>query len=390
MIYLDNASTTPMTMQTAMAIMEAQINFFGNPDSPHEIGQKVSDEVFKARKQICKRLFGNENANQIVFTSCGTEANNLAILGLKDYLIGAKRTHIVTSATEHKSVLLAVKALEREGFTATYISPGRKGYITAEQVVEAMREDTGLVSIMYVNNETGCINEIKAIQEAVHSRGNVLLHSDCVQAAGFLDLSEIQADMISVSAHKIHGPKGIGCLYFKDTETMSLMKNILYGGEQELFIRPGTLNTAGIIGFAYAVNCLPVVPADWQEIYMANALEKKVEGFHRNFHEYPCSPRIGSYRFDGVDGDTLVSALSLRGLYVSTGAACNSQSVEPSYVLIESGLTPQEASETIRVSFANGTTIGEIDEAVNIISEAVSFLRNRDAEGDQDEKAELT
>lgn len=380
MIYLDNAATTPVSPQTAMSVMEALVSFYGNPESHHAVGMKASEAVFKARKQICE-LFGSENANQIIFTSGGTEANNLAILGLEKHLKRIGKTHIITSETEHKSVIEAVKRLGENGFDVTFLSPGRKGYISVDQVRDAICEYTGLVSIMYVNNETGCMNEIYGIQNLIASKDHVLFHCDCVQAAGFYDLGELKADFISVSAHKFHGPKGIGCLYAKTIETLFLLENILYGGEQELYKRPGTLNVSGIIGFATAVKDVPKSPFGWQECYLTKLLTEKIDGFHRNFPQTHCSPRIASYRFDGVDGDTLVAALSIRGLCCSVGAACNSNSVEPSYVLTASGLTDVEASETIRVSFANDTSKNELEEAADIIAEAVSFLRSRTTEG---------
>ena len=379
MIYLDNAATTPVTTQIAVAVMEALVSYYGNPESPHSVGRSANEEIFKARKQICK-LFGQDAPSQVIFTSGGTEANNLAILGLKKYLQETGKTHIITSKTEHKSVLLAIERLEEEGFDVTYISPGKEGRVTAQMVKDAIREDTGLVSIMYINNETGCINDVAGIQKAIKEAGDILFHCDCVQAVGYYDLKEVMADMISVSAHKFNGPKGIGCLFVRSAETLPLLQSVLCGGEQEMFLRPGTLNTAGVIGFSTATKYLPLNPVGWQECIMTRLLNEKVTGFHRNFAQSICSPRIGSYRFDGIDGETLVAALSLRGLCVSTGAACNSNSVEPSYVLIESGLTPEEASETIRVSFSNETSEEELETAANIIADAVNFLRSRDAE----------
>ena len=382
MIYLDNAATTPCSRRVVEEMLPYFETNFGNPESLHEAGSILHDPIYQARMYV-SGLFGDHQWPHVVFTSGGTEANNLAILGASRRLLASGKTHLITSMTEHKSVLEAFRRLENQGFQVTYLKPIEHGLITAEQVKNALRSNTGFVSIMFVNNETGCVNQVAAIGRLLDKR-NVLFHVDCVQAAGCYEINHrsLCADFLTVSAHKINGPKGIGALWVRSAD---LINPILCGGEQEMFLRPGTQNVPGIIGFGEAAKAVTslqferAVHIRQLEEHLFRLLKNGLEGFYRNFSSTFTCPKVASYFFDGVDGETLSAALSLRGVCVSTGAACNSQSSEPSYVLLASGLTPQEASQTIRVSFSDQNTMEEMEEAADIIIDTVSFLRNRAA-----------
>ena len=381
MIYLDNAATTACSKEVVDAMLPFMELEFGNPESPHQAGTVPADAIFEARKNVAA-LFNDTHAFHVFFTSGGTEANNLAILGAERYLRSSGKTHLITSMSEHKSVLEAFKRLENNGFQVSYLYPNRDGIIHAEQVQRALRPNTGLVSVMFVNNETGCVNESAKIGMLLENKTGILYHIDCVQAAGCFDLNHrfLRADMISVSAHKIHGPKGMGCLWIKEPEKIS---PILCGGEQEMYLRPGTQNVPGIIGFGVAAKL--ALENQFERAAHIRDLEKlmyqtmsgSVKGIHRNFPLESTCKKVASYRIDGVDAETLVQALDVRDVCVSTGAACNTSSSVPSYVLIASGLNFQEAASTIRVSFSGKNTPEEIVNAAHIVADTVTFLRNR-------------
>ena len=383
MIYLDNAATTPCSREVVEAMIPLMEQQFGNPESPHYAGESLREPIFEARRNVAG-LFGDTYCHRIIFTSGGTEANNLAILGSAKRLMASGKTHLITSASEHKSVLEAFRQLENEGFQVTYLLPNCDGIIHAEQVRRALRPNTGLVSVMFVNNETGCVNEVAAIGMLLENKTGILYHVDCVQAAGCYEINHrfLKADMLSASAHKIHGPKGIGCLWVKEPEKHS---PILCGGEQEMSLRPGTQNVSGIIGFGEAARLARETQFERAayirdlEKLMYRTMSESIEGVYRNFAPESTCKKVASYRIDGIDAETLVSALDVRGVCVSTGAACNTQSSEPSYVLIASGLSFNEAASTIRVSFSEKNTPDEIIQAAHIIAEAVTFLRNRAA-----------
>ena len=383
MIYLDNAATTPCSREVVEAMIPFMEQKFGNPESPHQAGESLREPIYEARRNVAG-LFCDTSCHRIIFTSGGTEANNLAILGAARHLRASGKTHLITSASEHKSVLEAFRRLESHGFQVTYLSPNYDGIIHAEQVRRALRQDTGFVSIMFVNNETGCVNEVAAVGMLLENKTGILYHIDCVQAAGCYEINHrfLRADMLTVSAHKIHGPKGMGCLWVKDPDKL---RPILCGGEQEMYLRPGTQNVPGIIGFGEAARLASenqferaAYIRDLEKL-MYRTMTESAEGIHRNFALESTCKKVASYRIDGVDAETLAAALDVRGVCVSTGAACNTQSSEPSYVLIASGLSIKEAASTIRVSFSEKNTPEEIIQAARTIAEAVTFLRNRAA-----------
>lgn len=379
MIYLDNAATTPLLPVVVDAMMPYFTTDFGNPDSPHSAGDSAADAIWHAREQLA--AFVGCRAQNIVFTSGGTEANNLAIFDAAKFLGGQGLRHIITSAAEHKSVLEPIKELELHGFHVTYLSPGRKGYISTAQVEEAINKETGLVSLMYVNNETGAVTNINRIGRLCMER-NIMFHVDCVQAAGFysLNCAEMHADYITISSHKIHGPKGVGCLYVAQP---TLGPSLLYGGEQEWHMRPGTPNVPGIVGFGEAAeiagkNLKTASQKITKLSKLLSGLLLDISDCHANFDLERTCPKVMSFSFDDVDAETLVMSLSRRGLCVSNGAACNTYSSEPSYVLLASGLSYQESAGTIRISLSDVfTTEEQVVKAAKIIDETVSVLRSK-------------
>lgn len=382
MIYLDNASTT-----FSNHIIKEALTFLseGNPGSKHKLGSESKLQIETARRQVAKLL--STFPDNIIFTSSGSEANSLAILGLENYLNDNNLHHIITTKYEHHSVLNSMKEMERRGFDVTYLDVSN-GIVNAADVRKALRKDTGLVSIMYVNNELGYVNNIKEIFDLCKSR-NIIFHSDCVQAAGFqpiyMNKYDSIADIISVSGHKIHAPKGVGCLC---TTKKELLSNVLFGGKQEYGIRPGTENNLGIVAFGIAAQqadenivCNRKYIKDlartfWTELNSC-CKQLKLSGIHLNSESNPDKlGKIINLRFDNIDSETLLLLLASNDLMVSSGAACSSNAINPSHVLTAFGLSEKEARESIRVSFSELNTKEEVVNAAKIIANNVSFLRN--------------
>ncbi|MBQ9613073.1 MAG: cysteine desulfurase [Lachnospiraceae bacterium] len=381
LIYLDNAATAPPTIpEINSPLLDYMTYHFGNPDSPHFAGEDASRYMNHARSQVARLL--HTNYRNVYFTSGGTESNNIAIYHAATLAAKYGKKHIITSLSEHASVLEPIRHLQDQlGFRVDFLTPGRKGYISAEQIRDAIRPDTGFVSLMYVNNETGAVTPVEEIGKMLAEK-RIAFHVDCVQAAGFYDLNPAAmcATYLSVSAHKIHGPMGSGCIYTAHPDIG--LYGIMYGGHQEGGARPGTPNVPGIIGFGLAAQYAMENRERNEKIIRYNAallsgLLIKIPGCHPNFNLAFMCPRVMSFRFDDVDADTLVAALDIRGVCVSTGAACNSHAVEPSSVLLASGLDFAEAASTIRVSLSALNTEYEMRKAAEIIREAVTFLRSR-------------
>lgn len=395
MIYLDNAATTQISPEVLDAIIPFLKEDFGNAGTMYSLGRKAADAVSNARQQVAD-LIGC-NPNQIIFTSGGSEANSLVFEGLGPYLLANSKTHIIASAIEHDSVLRSVRSLcnsknnIKSGFYATYIKPDKNGSISSEEVNKAITERTGLVSVMTVNNETGVVNPTKAIGSICKSR-SILFHSDCVQAIGSfpIKVEEMNCDFLSLSAHKINAPKGIGALYAKNP---SLLSPIIHGGaEQEFGLRGGTENVAGIVGFGAACEVLSKNLHDNEKRvcnlgkYFIKALNDNlrdlniIELLHINAHG---NCKILNLRFDGVDGQTLLLLLDSKGICMSAGSACRSHESEPSHVLIAMGLSEDEARSSVRVSFSHTLSEDDVISAAKVIAECVATLINNGKEGEK-------
>lgn len=378
-VYLDNAASTPVDPRVAALVHEVLTGgAFGNPSAvTHAPGREAALWIEKARGQVAALV--GARPEQIVFCSGATEADNLAILGTVQALAHRGR-HVISARSEHKAVLDALKRLERDGFTVTWLAPGPGGAITAEAVAAALRADTVLVSLMQVNNETGIVQDIAAIGSVCHERG-VVFHTDAVQGAGRLpiDAATLPVDLLTLSAHKMHGPKGIGALYVRAGRRAPLAP-LLAGGGQEWGLRPGTQPTHQIAGFGLACELAEAALA--AEALRITQLRDRllaglegVAGVHINGEQAPRVPHILNLRFDDVNGESLVAALP--GLAVATGAACDSARGEPSAVLRTLGLSAREAESSLRLSFGRFTSLSDIDAATTQLRQALAQLRAR-------------
>ena len=375
-IYADNAATTKMSDVAVKAMLPYLQEIYANASSVHLLGQRSAAALFSARQQTAQVL--NCAPKEVFFTSGGSEADNQALISAA--ALGKKqgKCHIVSTAMEHHAILHTLEALEAQGFTVTLLRPQADGIITATQVAEAITDTTCLVSVMYANNETGAIQPIREIGALCRKHG-ILFHTDAVQAAGHLtiDVQRDNIDMLSLSAHKFHGPKGIGLLFAKNNIQLT---SLIRGGGQERGKRAGTENLPGIIGLATALK-------DAQENIQANtayitglrdALRNgldKIDGASFNGSREHCLPGTVNYSFQGVSGEALLSLLSNEGICCSSGSACSAGSLEPSHVLLALGLSHETAQSALRFSLCEYNTIDEVQTIITKVTEAVNRLR---------------
>ncbi len=367
-VYFDNSATTKIYKESLDRYIEISENLYENSAALHLGGINAEREIEKSRKIIAES-FGAK-PEEIIFTSGGTEGDNMAILGVA-YANIRKGKHIITSSIEHHAVLHTCQHLENEGFEITYIKPEKDGKINPINIKNAIRDDTILISIMTANNETGVfqpINEIKAMC------GSITLHTDAVQAYGKTDMRNINADIITVSAHKIHGPKGIGAIFVKKG---TKIKPIIFGGNQDGVLHSGTMNTPAICAFATAVE-ISEKESGFNIEYMKSlrqyAIDKLnvIDNILINGED---SVNVVSVSFKDVRGEVLLHSLESKGIYVSTGSACNSKSTDISYVIDSMNVPREYAQGTIRMSFSKYNTKDEIDFACEKIYESVNRLR---------------
>ena len=372
MIYLDNAATTKPSVKAVEAMMQA-VTEFANPSSLHGAGLRVEKLITASREGIARIL--GVNGKDIYFTSGGTEANNLAIFGTADAL-KKRGMRVITSKIEHPSVLEAFKKLEKDGFEVVYIDVLADGIIDLKAFENALTDDTILVSVMHVNNETGVIQPIEQISKLVREKAkNCVIHCDCVQSFGKIPVKPQQmgVDMISISAHKIHGFKGCGVLYTKNRR----INPIIFGGEQQNELRPGTENVGGILAFrAAASEC--VMDADKmrnKRDLMKSLLSEKTENVLFNGSDEYNSGSVLNVSFIGIKAEILLHSLERHEVYVSTGSACSSHKPQPSHVLVAMGLSQDAVNGAIRISFSQNTTEEEIRFAAEKIAEEVKAIR---------------
>ncbi|MFZ8957205.1 MAG: IscS subfamily cysteine desulfurase [Pseudohongiellaceae bacterium] len=382
-IYLDYSSTNPVDTRVAAKMVECLTldGNFGNPASrSHMSGWKAEEAVETARRQVADLI--HCDPREIVWTSGATESDNLAIKGAAKFY-REKGRHLVTSVIEHKAVLDSCKQLEQEGFSVTYLTPDSRGMISPAQVAAAIRPDTTLVSLMHVNNEIGVVNDIRAIGEVTRQHG-VLLHVDAAQSAGkiAIDLSQMQVDLMSLTAHKIYGPKGIGALYVRRQPKVRIEPQV-HGGGHEQGMRSGTLPTHQIVGmgeaFALAMNEMAAENARILALRnrLLNGL-KAIPAISVNGDLEQRVPGNLNVSFGYVEGESLM--LALRDLEISSGSACTSASLEPSYVLRALGLSDELAHSSVRITVGRFSTEEEIDYAVAVIEKAVAKLREGSAQ----------
>ena len=369
-IYLDNAATTPLIPEVIRAMHEWHQQFFGNPSSIHHFGQIARARLEQARDEIADFLA--LPSKNLFFTSGATEANNWI---LKNFARQFKDQHILISQLEHPSVFKTGQYLKDNGFSVDFIEPDEKGRITVRQIEKVLRENTALISVMAVNNETGIINPVAEIGHFCRER-NIKFHCDAVQAFGKvqIDLSEISADFLTVSAHKVYGPKGVGAVYLKEP---ALLEPFLHGGDQEAGRRAGTENMAGIVGFAAAVKWLKKQNNQWATVkQMQNFFENEIKKIYPHARiigqETERSPFISQIAFPGYDNQNLVVLFDLNGLAVSVGSACSSGALKPSRVLQNMNLPWSIVSSAIRFSFSHLTGQSELEKALQIVKKVLN------------------
>ncbi|MCH4565070.1 aminotransferase class V-fold PLP-dependent enzyme [Halomonas sp. EGI 63088] len=379
-VYLDYAATTPVDPRVAEAMSRhlTPDGLFANPASrSHMLGWQAEQAVEGARRQVADPI--GADPREIVWTSGATEADNLALTGFMR-ANRARGRHLVTSCIEHKAVVDTAKALEAEGFEVTWLTPGHDGRVTPDQLRAAMRPDTVLVSLMAVNNELGSIHDLAALAEVVHA-GGAVFHVDAAQAVGRipLDVARQGIDLMSLSGHKVYGPKGIGALYVKRSPDIRL-EALIHGGGHERGMRSGTLATHQIVGMGEAF-ALAAAEGDADQARITALRDRLLaglagfEGVHRNTDIGVAVPNILNLAFEGVDGESLLMAL--RDIALSTGSACNSASVEPSYVLKGIGVPRPLALASLRFSFGRFTTEADIDRTLHALTHALEGLRRQ-------------
>ena len=375
-IYADNAATTKMSDVAVKAMLPYLQETYANASSVHILGQRSAAALFSARQQLAQLL--HCAPKELFFTSGGSEADNQALLSAAAIGRQQGKSHIISTAMEHHAILHTLEALEEQGFTITLLRPQKDGIVTAAQVAAALTNTTCLVSVMYANNETGAIQPIKEIGALCRQRG-VLFHTDAVQAAGHVDI-DVQRDnidMLSLSAHKFHGPKGVGLLFAKDSIQLT---SLIRGGGQERGKRAGTENLPGIVGLAAAFKDAQkqLAPNTAYITNLRDALRaglEQIPGASFNGSREHCLPGTVNYSFQGVNGEALLSRLANAGICCSSGSARSAGSLEPSHVLLALGLSSEMAQSALRFSLCAYNTMDEVQTIINKVADAVKHLR---------------
>ena len=375
-VYADNAATTPVSPEVIAAMQPCFETAWGNPSSMHSKGIEAERLLIDARARIAATL--GCKPGEIYFTSCGTESDNWAIKGAAYRMRKKGRTHIVTSAIEHHAVLHTCRALEKEGFTVTYVGVDEYGVVRLDELKEAVTENTALVAIMYANNEIGTIEPIAKITEIAHAKG-ALMFTDAVQAVGAvdIDLSELKVDMLALSGHKIHAPKGIGMLFIRKGV---IINNLVDGGGQERRKRGGTENVPYIVGLAKA---LEIAKEKLPELDKVRARrDRLIEGLTKvpysmlNGHRTERLPGNVNVGFEFIEGESILLWLNMQGICASTGSACSSDSLDASHVLLAIGVPHEKAHGSVRLSISHDTTDEDVDYILETLPPIVEKLRN--------------
>ncbi len=372
-VYLDNNASTPVLPEVLEAMRPHFAEHFGNASSIHHHGQETRAAVERGRELVAGLVGGR--ASEIVFTSGGTEADNLAIFGLAH-----PGDHVITSTIEHHAVLNACKHLETDGCEVTYVPVDGRGLVDPADVRRAIRPNTTLITIMFANNETGVVQPVAEIGK-IAAEADIYFHSDAVQAAGKIPINvdDIGCDLLTISGHKLHGPQGVGALYVRKGTQLEPM---LYGGRHERSRRAGTENVPGIVGLGKAAELAISGFERGEDKTMASLRDRlerellEIEGTGLNGEGAPRVPNTTNIYFDGIEGEALVIALDLKGLAVSTGAACSSGAIEPSHVLIAMGLRGERAKASIRFSLGKQNTAEDVDFALSLVAQTVARLRD--------------
>ena len=375
-VYLDNAATTALSPKVLEKMMPYLTDIYGNASSPHSFGQTARIGVEHAREQVARAI--NADPSEIVFTGCGTESDNTVLFGVAERY-AKKGDHIITTNVEHHAILHSCAALEKKGIKVTYLPVDKDGLVTPEQVRDAITDKTILVSVMFANNEVGTIMPIPEIAAVCHEKG-VLFHTDAVQAAGHVpvDVKAMGIDMLSISGHKFHGPKGVGVLY--ERKGIRLPSYII-GGEQEKGRRAGTENVAGIVGLGEALE-LAVTNMSETSARMTRMRDRLIEGIEAtipevklNGHRTKRLPNNVNFSIKYIEGESILLMLDMAGLAASSGSACTSGSLDPSHVLLALGLTHEVAHGSVRMTLGDDTTDEDIDYVLETLPKVAHRLR---------------
>ncbi len=391
-IYADNSATTKLSPVVLEKMMPYLTEVYGNPSSLYRTGGKAKEAVEAARENIAKNL-GAKRPGEIYFTSGGSESDNWALKGAAHALKAKGKNHIITTKFEHHAILHTCEALEKEGFEVTYLDVYENGIVHPEDVENAIKDTTAIVSVMYANNEIGTIQPVSEIG-AICRRHKVLFHTDAVQAAGYvkINVEEQNIDLLSMTAHKIHGPKGCGLLYVRQGVKL---ENLIEGGAQERGRRAGTENVAGIVGLDAALQ-LAVDTMDERCEKLAVLRDKlidellKIERSRVNGDRIKRLPNNVNMCFEGIEGESLLLKLDLNGVSASSGSACTSGSLDPSHVLLSIGLPHEIAHGSTRMTFSEETTEEDIDYIAKIVPEIVDYLRSMSPLWEKIKKQERT
>ena len=375
-IYADNAATTKTSQKVLDAMMPYFTEHYGNPSSIYSLSIEPQKAIQKAREQVASCL--NADPSEIYFTSGGSESDNWAIKGTMSTLVKKGKNHIISSKIEHHAVLHALMYLEKHGFEVTYLDVDKNGLINPTDVENAIKENTGLVTIMYANNEIGTIEPIAEIG-AICKKHKVLFHTDAVQAVGnvHIDVKEQNIDMLSLSAHKFHGPKGVGALFIRKGIRID---NLIHGGGQEKGMRASTENVPGIVGLGVAITeaCKNMDSRNKKLIEMRDKLIKEILKIDRSFlNGDPIKRLPGNINvcFKGIEGESLLLMLDAKGVLASSGSACTSGSLDPSHVLLAIGLPHEVAHGSLRLSFSDDNTMEDVDYILSVLPDVVNTLR---------------
>lgn len=375
-VYLDNAATTALSPKVLEKMMPYLTDTYGNASSPHSFGQVARIGVEHAREQVARAI--NADPSEIVFTGCGTESDNTVLFGVAERY-AKKGDHIITTNVEHHAILHSCAALEKKGIKVTYLPVDKDGLVTPEQVRDAITDKTILVSVMFANNEVGTIMPIPEIAAVCHEKG-VLFHTDAVQAAGHIpiDVKAMGIDMLSISGHKFHGPKGVGVLY--ERKGIRLPSYII-GGEQEKGRRAGTENVAGIVGLGEALE-LAVTNMSETSARMTRMRDRLIEGIEvsipevkLNGHRTKRLPNNVNFSIKYIEGESILLMLDMAGIAASSGSACTSGSLDPSHVLLALGLTHEVAHGSVRMTLGDDTTDEDIDYVLETLPKVAHRLR---------------
>ncbi|MDE5604797.1 MAG: cysteine desulfurase NifS [Eubacterium sp.] len=390
-VYADNAATTKISKKALEAMVSASEKYYGNPSSLHRVGQEAAEQLFHARERIAENI-NAKSPREIYFTSGGSEADNQAILSIAENGKKKGKNHIISSAFEHHAVLHTLKKLEKQGFEITLLDVHKNGIVDPAELEAAIKEETCLVTIMFANNEIGTIQPIREIGRICREKG-IVFHTDAVQAAGHIpiDVQAMNIDLLSLSAHKFHGPKGVGALYCRNG---ILLHNLIEGGAQERSKRAGTENLPAILGMAEAFDeaCNTMQKASE---YVTNLRNRLIDGLSVIPHSVVNGdvenrlPGNVNMCFEGIEGESLLLLLDMKGIQASSGSACTSGSLDPSHVLLSIGLPHEVAHGSLRLTFSEENTMEEIEYIIKEVPQIVEYLRNMSPVWESLEKGEI-